>query len=1041
MDYPLTIVQAGTGYGKTSVLASLAAIVDNMFWYTITDLDRDPLLFLTHLLAAFEQKGKKWSNPSFSILEENNGRVDPAVLTPMLNALTTGLTTEAVLVLDDYHLVQGIPEIAELVCTLIEYHPPNLHIVVSTRQTPPFDNLPRWRAKGQVLILGRNELAFTNEEIEALFSQYYGYQLLPQQVAALEAETEGWIIALQLIWQSLQSESSPSLENVLERLPDSLEALFDYLAPEVLALQSQEVQCFLINTSVLDQMDPAACDTLLATCSTPPSTSSAVMLRHLYETGLFINAIGEGTYRYQHMFQTFLQSRLKNDPERLRILHECAANHYENKGQPEDAIFHLLKAGLFDLAARKIEATGPDLVRLGRLDSLMGWMAQLPEGIHVHRPALNLLAGDGLRLKADFEHALERYQAAEKMYTARNDNLGRSQSLRGQAQVYLDTLRPLKADALLEEALRLLEPQEYRQETAALYEQIAENKLNLGYPQQAQVLHAEAQMLRADADPGDLYLEARALLRTGNLEEAQRLLEIREKEERQASADRPPRFHRETVLLLSLVCILRGDQAAAERLARDGIAIGQALHSDFVQAVGYMRLGHALESRPSPPWQSQNNDEAIACYRKSIELVQPFKVTRVMVEPFWGLCHVFGYHEDLQQALENSLRAIEAAEQAGDVWIGNLVKISLGSSYALAGQPRQAATWLEQAAQGFEQVGDTYEWTAALIWLALNSWWQGDASTAAEYLKPLLPVARDRHFDELLIHRTYLGLNDDQAFLPLLIEAQRAGIEVEYTQLLVKTAGLEMLQDHPGYTVSVRTLGEFSAWRGSTLITNQEWQREKARQLFQLFIVHRDQFLQREQIIEMLWPDRPADAALRDFKVALNSAHHALEPARPKDALPFFITRHGNSYGINPKAGWYIDAYRFEDLASSSDMGDLEQAIALFQDSFLPECRYEDWTIPYREQLDELYLKAADQLAYHWLVNQDWAKAVEICLAAIAHEPSWEPAYRQLIQAYIGQGNYPQAQATYKRCLDTLRNELNIEPSPETRILLDQLRL
>ncbi len=1039
LDYPLTIVQANTGYGKTSALASLGAIVENLFWYTITDLDRDPLLFLAHLVAAFDQKDKNWSRRTFEALEAYNGRVDSPVLTPLLNDLTTNLTSEAILVLDDFHVVQDIAEIDRIVCTLIEYHPPKLHIVISSRQTPPFENLTRWRAKGQVFNLGRNELAFTAEEIEALFSQYYGLQLLPQQVTALSVETEGWIIALQLIWQSLQSETAPTLDDVLERLPDSLEALFDYLAPEVLTHQSQAVQDFLVNTAVLDQMDAAACDALLAICLHPPEIGSAVLLRRLYEFGLFVNAIGEGTYRYQHMFQSFLLSRLKNEPERLYSLHRCAASHYEKNSQPEEAIYHLLKAGLYGQAAAMIEATGPDLVRLGRLDRLLGWMEQLPAEIQAGRPALNLLAGDVLRLRADFEGALVRYLAAEKTYAIQGDNLGRSQALRGQAQVYLDTLRPLKADSLLEEASSLLEPQEHRQETAALFDQIAENKLNLGYPQQAQALHMEAQLLRAEADPGDLYLEARALLRTGNLEEAQRLLEIREREERQSGADRPPRFHRETVLLLSLVCILRGEQVAAERLARDGIEIGQALHSDFVQAVGYMRLGHALEARISPPWQSQNSDEAIACYRKSIELVQPFKVTRVLVEPFWGLCHAFGYRQDLQLAHENALKAIEVAEQAGDVWIGNLVRVSLGSSYVKASQPRLAREWLDLAVGGFEQVKDSFEQVAALIWLTLNAWWQGDTVTAVEYLRQILPVAREHHLDELLIHRTYLGLDDDQAFLPLLIEAGRMDIEGGYVQSLLKTLELDTLQDHPGYTLWVRTFGEFSVWRGNVAITSQEWQREKARQLLQLFIAHRGQFIQRDQIIEMLWPDRPVDAALRDFKVALNSANHALEPARPRDVQPFFITRHGNAYGINPKAAVIVDAYRFEDQAEGEGIEALKEAIALYQDQFLPDCLYDDWAAHYRERLDELFLKVSGRLADHWLSEQEWARAIETCQSALAHDPCWEPAYRQLIQAYIGQGNHPQAQAVYNRCVETLKNELNVEPSTETRLLLDLL--
>ena len=51
-DVPLTFVQAGTGCGKSTALATLAEDVERLFWYTITEPDSDPLLFLANLICA-----------------------------------------------------------------------------------------------------------------------------------------------------------------------------------------------------------------------------------------------------------------------------------------------------------------------------------------------------------------------------------------------------------------------------------------------------------------------------------------------------------------------------------------------------------------------------------------------------------------------------------------------------------------------------------------------------------------------------------------------------------------------------------------------------------------------------------------------------------------------------------------------------------------------------------------------------------------------------------------------------------------------------
>ncbi|MCU0487041.1 MAG: hypothetical protein MUC85_13130, partial [Anaerolineales bacterium] len=124
LDYPLTIVQAGTGYGKSTALASLMTDERELFWYTITEPDRDPLLFLAHLLSTFGAYGA----PALHALEASGGQTSPAALHPLLNALTKGLKKDTLLVLDDFHIVSGVEAIVELLKKLVDYCPPCLHI-------------------------------------------------------------------------------------------------------------------------------------------------------------------------------------------------------------------------------------------------------------------------------------------------------------------------------------------------------------------------------------------------------------------------------------------------------------------------------------------------------------------------------------------------------------------------------------------------------------------------------------------------------------------------------------------------------------------------------------------------------------------------------------------------------------------------------------------------------------------------------------------------------------------------------------------------
>ncbi len=1050
LDYPLTLVQAGTGYGKSTALAALADHVDEFYWYTITEPDRDPLLFLAHLVCAFERDdsdcevppSRRWCDPVFSALEDAGGRVTPALLTPLLNTLTRALDAEAVLVLDDYHLVADVLGIAALVERLVDYAPPRLHVVLSTRYRPPLPSLTRWLAKGQLLTLTRDDLAFTGAEIEALFGDEYGHPLSPEQARALAAETEGWIIALQMVWQGLQSGAVSGLDAILGRLPATLDTLFDYLAQEVLARQPPNVQRFLLATAVLRQMDGPACDHLLGV------EGSVEGLRELHESGLFVVSLGDDVYRYHRLFHDFLRAQLAQTPALRRGLHCQAAAFFRRTGHPEETVYHLLEAGEHPEAAALVAEIGPGLVAQGRFDSLCAWIDRLPADVRAQHPALGLLLGDVLRLRARFDEALAHYRAAEGRYADRGDRLGRSRALRGQAQVYLDTVRPLKADSLLEEALRLLEPEEFRHETAALLDKLAENKLNLGHPDQAQALHHEARLLRAETDPGDVYLEARAMVRTGRLAEARRLLERRAEEERQAAESRPQRFHRETLLLLSLVHSLRGAAGAAERTAQEGIAVGRRLNSAFVEAVGDIRLGHALQLRETRPWdeigeqgigESGSRGEAEAHYRRAIEQIRAFKVMRTQVEPLWGLCRACGYGGDLAAAERYAGQALEIAERAGDEWIRHLVQVTLGAGYALAGRAEDAASWLSDAAAGFSQVGDPLGCSTALLWLALAAWGQDDPDAAAGHLADLLPLARRQGYGWLLTRCTFLGLPGGQAAVPLLLEARRRDIEADFVGRLLAGLGLGEIDYHPGYGLAVRTLGRFSVWHGGEPVAAGDWQREKARQVFQLLLTYRGQWFYREQIVDQLWPELSPDAAERDFKVALNALNKALEPDRPRGAQPFFVVRRGSVYGLNPAAHVVVDVDDFQRLAASDEADSLRGALALYADDYLPESLYEDWSAAERQRLRHLYLTTAERLARHLLQAEAWAEAIEVCQAILARDNCWEAAYRLLMQVYAAQGNLTQLHSTYQRCAATLEEELGVEPSPATQALFDKL--
>ncbi|GAB4200348.1 MAG: BTAD domain-containing putative transcriptional regulator [Roseiflexaceae bacterium] len=1063
LDHRLTLVQAGTGYGKTTALAALDLGGVPRFWYSVGEGDTDPQRFLSYLIGAFRTRLPDSCALPLALLQERGQPGERAIWLAVVEALINGLDEAldgpALLVLDDWHLAAGAPEVAALLDHFLAHLPADLHVAISTRHPITSPAVARMRARGDLLEIDRAALAFQPDEVEALFRQSYGLRLAPTEVAALIERTEGWPIALQLVWQGLRNGTARNAADLLAAGPAPLAALFDYLALDVLARQPPELAAFLRETAVLRELTPDACDAVRAL---PPDQragplGSAALLDRLHEQDLFVIGLGEHHYRYHQLFHEFLRQQAGDQPEALEARHRRAAGFFQQRGLAEEQIYHHLAAADIAAAAAAIETAGEAALQAGRLDTVAQWIDALPPEILAARPLLLIYQGDICRLRSAFDQAHACYRQAEQVWRACGDNAGIGRALRAQARVYLDTVQPARAEQLLEEALRLSDGTPDREARARLLDLLAENKLNMGDPPAAERLRNQARALR-DQGPGDDGLSVRVMLRTGRLDEARRILESWLADERRAASRgqvHPPRSHRESVLVLALIEALSGQAARATALAQEGIDLGERLGSPFVTAVAYMRLGHARQISPAPGWPPERQrayDEAIGCYQRSIDLGDRLAVRRMRAEAMWGLTRAYAACGDLESARRAAVEGSEVARTAGDLWVAALVDLALGAGYLLAGQPAEAAPVFGRAQQALSECGDLFARAAARVWQALAYHELRQPEHFAACMDEALGVCEARGYDFLFTGATLLGPPDPRRWAPALIEARTRHIRPAYTARLLAALGLGETTLHPGYRLRVQTLGVFRVWRGEAEVEPREWQRDKARQLFQLLLTRRDRWLQRDEIAELLWPDLAPEAASRDFKVALNALNKALEPGRAPEAASAFVARDGTAYRLRPEADLWLDAAAF---ARSCDEGlrllerpgppedaleRLRAALLLYGGDYLPDTRYDDWPSQERERLLALYLRGADRLATALLERGRNDEVIDLCRRILEHDPCWEQAYRLTMRACLRQGNRAQALRAYQRCCEALRDELGVEPAPETRQLFEEAR-
>jgi LuxR family maltose regulon positive regulatory protein len=1048
LDYRLTILQAGAGYGKSTALAALSEEVQPLLWCQVSDEDSDPSVLLLHLCYAVQHALPAIESLPIGVIEAWDGDQGAlpwrGLLDQVINALSSALTAPALLVIDDAHQVLTSGDAPQLLDRLVSLAPAYLHILLAGRPTITLPGLRRLRNHGDLLVLDHTALAFTLPEIKTLFAAHYGIELTSAQGDALLSYTEGWAIALQLIWQKARVHALPTVELPPQWQVASLDILFDLLAQEVFAGQPVAVQRFLLVTATLRELAFDVCTALRrATCDTEADAGgdTAAMLAYLREHELFVVEMGGGVLRYHHIFHTFLRQQIVS--AKRRPWHHAAADIFVQRQDIEAAIYHLLEAEAWEAVATLLDDYADSLVTAGRLDTLGGYVEALPpELLHTH-PMLLLTLGKLDRLRSRFDAALEWCKKAETIWRASNQPDGVARALRGQAHVYLDTVNPSKAEELLEEAIRLTDGFENRATQIRIFEMLAENKLNAGRVEEAEQLRQRAESLRLTGRSND-GLWSRVLLRTGQLKQARMMLELRAHAERKAPVQ-TPRAHRETLLLLALIDALQGDAQAAQQTAMEGTERGLALSSPYITAVGYMRQGHATQLLSTYHTRREHYALARQQYAKSVEISQILSVPRLRVEAGWGLCRAFGYAGDMPSALACAEEAIAIAHQAGDVWVASLVRLALGAGYALGRDYANAEVWLQRAVAGFQACSDPFGRSAAQVWLALCQFRQKQTERLAQLLPDVLATCRTNRYDFLWLRPTLVGAPDERIFTPLLLHAANREWEEFYVGRLLHNLHLDRVEFHPGYQLRVHTLGGFQVWRGDELIPANGWRRKPARQLFQLLVTFHRKMLDRDQICEALWPGADPVTAQQSFKIALNALYSVLEPARAAGAESAFVIREGTTYGLRPFADLWIDADQFTRSVKVvkhplPGLDSTLQALALYQGEYLPDARYETWAAGERERLAAIFLEAADKLSEHLIADARYSEAIDLCQRILSQDNCWERAYRNLMASYYKLGDRGQVARTYQRCVQTLREELDVAPAPETKALYERLR-
>lgn len=1038
------VIAAEAGYGKTTLLADWSRRAPlRTAWYRIDESDRDWITFLRYLVAAGRTCEQTFAPTTGDLIADvaATGLTMEEIVGVFVRELEGLAEPRTVLVLDDYHLVDDVPDIRTIMREVVRRSPPGLTVVISGRRTPRVP-LARLRTLGDLAELSTDDLRFSRDETERLFRESYHRPLAGDVLETLCRRTEGWAATLQLVEAATRDRTPEETRSFIVSLSGSKTHLYEFLAEEVVGVLSPDLQRFLMETAVLQRVEPA----LAAVATERPVADVEPLLQAATRAGLLPPVdSGDRPQRYHPLVAEFLLSRLAGEIGQAGVgaIHRRVARHVEGSDW-RLACHHYAAAGDHEAARRVAEGALQDIMASGDYAFAERYLGGDDGGDSV---ALDIVRSRLDFNKNDTEGALAR---------ARSAAANPPPHLRDAALANLMTLT--FATGAIDESREL---------ALALYASDSPHYRQL----------AEGTITIIDVGRGAVNLEAAAEL-------------MRRMAEAQRSG--MPRYL--GITLNNLMSLLRGMGRAsealqhadeAERALLDGGPAPEVADVLALRAWAEAHLGRMSLAQ-----------ERLAAASKVSHLAVLADVL-VQAADTWTCYGDAAQAEDCLRAAEPLARRISAQREmwySARLWLAlRLRDYDAASRYEarLEGIPtynpaQQAQTaalrahlaLLRGEPDCFEQVrdaGQIAELQSARFWSrycwillaaleggqALNrtiTMLEGEdramvsvlAELFVDHLSELDAAAlslvtaeaelRPERWRQVLRHGTTSDDPRQRLLAGRLLDRVGELEDVPRLRALSRSLkgahadallgrGLAKRLAPPAF---VDDLGSITIHVGSRTIHGAHIRRKPLALL--CFLLSRpDWRVARDQVIDALWPDCTLEDALNSLNQTLYFLRRLIDPTYREDVSPAYVLNSGELVWLD---GDLIEsrsrrARRLaRELARRLDLDRVQEFLEEYRGQFALDFAYEEWALAYRDSLHAAFLDITERAIQEAVERGAYAHGLTIARRALEIDPEADQVELGLIRLYRLTGATAAAAEQYAHYAAAVRRELGVEPPP-----------
>ena len=1031
LDNKLLLLSAPAGYGKTSLLIDLANNVEMpVCWLALDLLDRDPQRFLAYFIASLAEQFPDVVETSRYQLNHLKSIEQDAesILVMLTNELYDHVENDFLLILDDYHLLDDVPVISDLLNRFLQLVDDNCHILLSSRTLPALDDVTLMVAREQVAGLSYAELAFVPREVQALYAQNF-HQHLPDELAnEFVEQTGGWITGM-----------------VLSNLPGMARVsgvdTFAYLGHQVLDQQPEPVREFLMRTSLPEEFNSEFCEMVLSPLYSEPQNWFAFM-GLILEKNLFVLPLGEdGRWlRYHPLFREFLQTRLKEErPLEVRPILERMVTAYEKLGEWEKAYFTCKQLNDPKALAGVVERSGTAMLQTA-LVTLENWINSLPPASVRTRPGLISLCGMMSAMKGDLQEAGQLLDTAVSIYRKDQDDSGLTLALTRRANTlrlsgkYHASLKDIEEVLSLAASNVIFQP--YYAEGLRLK---GLNLHRLGESRHAiDSLEHSLSLYTALNEMGSIPI---VLMETGMVHHAVGNIDSAKRSYQDALKLRRTEgnlyYQAEILNNLAVLYHQLGEYELACETFESGLDCARKSRNLRTESVILTGLGDLYS-------EIEEFEAAAQAYEQAETIahgLSGFFISNYLVLAHANLALLQNDIETASKILKLFRKPLKTNPSMYERGLWALLE---GRNYLMKHETKKAIPLLREGKDCFNEDGRESESQWCLIWL-IGAYDQiGESENARNEFNELLAMRNK------LTHGLLITLHQALPWLQGLQSDPQIGRSL--TSLLEKSKRLSekifsvrrSLRRHartiqmPAASLMIRAFGRAEVSVNGQTIAMSDWRTKSVRDLFFYFLFRQDA-VTKEQVGEVLWPEVTDPQAL---KARFKDEIYRLRRAAGRNAIVFDEVY----YSFNRTLDYEYDVEAFESYLArarkAKEVGKriewYQKAVDLVHGPYLSEVDA-DWASDERERLGQMYVTALEELAHLYLDANQLDQCLSICQLALIQNRYNEEIYQVEMRAYAALGDRVSIVRRYQASKAALEEGLGISPSQETETLYRDL--